>query len=82
LDAQLVKLRPERFLENLQAENFQNVSEIQGKYLRFWTQKSRKCPQNLFLICKVNTSKMRLDFMASSFVFGHKNYENTPKKFL
>jgi len=32
----------------LQAENFQNASEVHGKYLRVWTQKSRKCAQNFF----------------------------------
>jgi len=45
-------------------------------------QKSRKSAQNFFLTCKVKISKIRLDFMASSFVFARKNRENAPKTFL
>jgi len=36
----------------------------------------------LFFTCKVKTSKMRLDFTASSFVFARENRENAPKTFL
>jgi len=44
--------------------------------------KSRKCAQNFF--CKphkARTSKMRLNFTANSFVFGHKYLENAPRTF-
>jgi len=36
----------------------------------------------LFLTCKVKTSKMRLDFTANSVVFARKNRENAPRTFL
>jgi len=31
------KYQPDLFLLTLQAENFQNTSELYGKQLRFWT---------------------------------------------
>ena len=40
LDAKIVNMRPEPFLQNLQAKNFQNASELRRKQLRFWTHKS------------------------------------------
>jgi len=45
---QIVELRPELFLQNSQAENFQNASELQGKQFHFWKHKSGKCAQNIF----------------------------------
>jgi len=57
LDAWIVKMRPERFLQNLQAENFQNASELHGKQLRFWTHNSWNCAQNFFCkTCRQKTS--------------------------
>jgi len=74
LDAQIVKMRPEHFSESSQGDYFQNASELHGKQLHFWTQKSGKCAQNFF--CKTRsqrTSRMHLTFTANRFVFGHKN---------
>ena len=48
----------------------------------FLDAKIEKMRPELFLTCKVKTSKIRLDFTASSFVFAHKTCENAPKTFL
>jgi len=70
------------FLQTLQAENFQNASQLHGKQLRFWTYKSWNCSQNLFCKpCKRSTSKVRLHFAANSFDLGHVNREIAPKTF-
>jgi len=37
-DEQIAELGPELFLQNVQAESFQNASEFHGKVLRFWAQ--------------------------------------------
>ena len=77
LDAKMLIIRPELFLQNLQTENFRNASELRKKQLHFWTHKSRKCALNFFCKpCKQRTSKMRLNFTVNSFVFGCKNCEN------
>ena len=81
LDAQLVKLRLELILLNLQAENFQNASDLHGKYLRFWTQKLRKCTQNFFLTCKVKSSKMHLNSRQATSFFYAKIMKMRPKHF-
>jgi len=39
LDSKIVNMCPEPFLQNLQAKNFENASELQGKQHCFWTQK-------------------------------------------
>jgi len=82
-NTKIVELRPELFLWNLQAENFQNASEFHGKQLRFWTHKSWNIAQNFF--CKTRrqrTSKMRLSSTANSFIFGRMDRENAPRTFL
>jgi len=38
-------MRPELILWILQAENFENASELHGKQLRFWTHKSKIAPR-------------------------------------
>jgi len=45
LDTQIVELRPEPFLQNLQAENFQNASEFHGKQIRFWRINRENAPR-------------------------------------
>jgi len=82
LSTQIVELPPQLFLYNLQAENFQNVSELHGKQLRFWVHKSWNCTHNFF--CKTRrqrSSRMRLNFTANSFIFGCINQENAPTTF-
>jgi len=62
LDALIMNMRPEPFLQNLQAKNFQNAYELHCKQLRFRTHKSWKCAQKFF--CehyKRKTFKMRLN---------------------
>jgi len=82
MDAQIVELRLELFLWNLQAENFQNACEFHGKPLRFWTHKSGKCAQNFFYKAwKAKTSKMRLNFTANRFIFGRTNRGIAPTTF-
>jgi len=39
LDAKIVIMHPEPFLQNLQVKSFKNASELHGKQLRFWRQK-------------------------------------------
>ena len=83
LDAKIVNMRPESFLQNLQAKNFQNEPERQGKELRFWTHKSWNCAMNCYCeLCRQRTSKIRLKFAANSFVFGRKSRDNAPRTFL
>jgi len=73
---------PRTFLSSCQGENFQNASELNSKPLRFWTHKSRNCAQNFFhKPFKRRTSRMRLNFTASSFVFKYINRENAPRTF-
>jgi len=48
LDANILKMRPEHFF-NLQGKNLKNLSGLHGKQLRFCTQKSWKCAQNIFV---------------------------------
>jgi len=66
----------------LQAENFQNSSELHGKYLRFWTQISWKCAQNIF--CEVSRWKppkcVRTSRQAASFLHA-KIVKMRPKHF-
>ena len=65
------------------AEDFQNASELHSKLLRFWMHNLWNCVQNFF--CKTyrqRTSKMRLNYMGNTFVFGRKNQENAPNFFL
>ena len=74
LDAQIVELLPELFLQNLQAENFLNAFEFNGKQLHFWTHKSWNRTYNFFSKTRrQRTSKMRLNFTANSFTFGRAN---------
>ena len=71
------------FLWTLQAEDFKNASELHGKQLRFWTQKSRQCAKSfLHKPHKAKTSKMRLNSTTNCFIFGHKNRDNAPWTFL
>jgi len=73
---------PTTFLSILQAESLQNGSELHSKQVRFWTQKSWNCAQNLFCkTCRQRRSEMRLNFTANSFVFGRINRENAPRTF-
>ena len=81
-NTKIVELRPELFLWNLQAENFQNASEFHSKQLRSWTHKSWNCAQNFFFeTCRQRTSRMRLNFTANSFVFGRTNHGISPRTF-
>jgi len=82
LDAQIVELCPQRFLQNLHAENFRNASEFHGKRIRFWTHKLRKCAQNfVYKACKTRTYKIRLNITANRFIFGHINRGIAPRTF-
>jgi len=47
-DAKIEKMHPELFFY-LQSENLQNAHGHHGKQLRFYTQKSWKCAQNIFV---------------------------------
>jgi len=43
-----------------------------SKQLRFWTHKSWNCAKNFFCkTCRQRTSKIRPNFTANSFFFGH-----------
>jgi len=56
----------------MQDENVKNASQLHGKQLRFWTQKSRKCARTFFCKpCKTKTSKLCLNFTENRFVFRH-----------
>ena len=82
LDALIVNMCPEPFLQNLQAKNFQNASELHCKQFCFRTHKSWKCAQKFFCEpCKRRTFKMWLNFTANSSVFGRKNCDNAPRTF-
>ena len=47
LDANILKMRSELFFVKLQGENLQNACGLHCKQLRFCTQKSWKCAQNI-----------------------------------
>jgi len=66
----------------LKGENFQNASEIQGKYLRFSTQKSRKCAQNFFFNLQSEHLKNAPGLHGKQLRFWTQNRENAPKTFL
>jgi len=69
-----VKMRPELFLQNFKAENFQTASELHGKQLRSWTHKSWKCVQKFFhKPHRAKTSEWRREWTANSFIFRRKN---------
>ena len=77
-----MNLRTKLSLWTLEAENFENASELHGKQLRFWTHKLWNCAQNFFCErCRQITSKMRLNFTGNSFVFEWINCEIAPKTF-
>jgi len=42
-------IRAQKFSQSYHGDNLQNASELHSKFLRFWTQKSRKSAQNLFI---------------------------------
>ena len=66
----------------LQAENIQNVCQLQSKHLRFGVHKSWNFVQNfLRKPWKRRTSKMRLNFMANSFALDTKNVRMHPEMF-
>ena len=73
---------PTTFLSILQAETFQNTSELHSKQLRFWTHKLWDSAQNFFCkACRQITCKMCVNFSANSYVFGHINRENLSRTF-
>ena len=49
LNANILKMRSELFFVKLQGENLQNASGLHSIQLRFCTQKSWKCTQNIFV---------------------------------
>jgi len=81
LDANILKMRPGLFF-NLQDENLQNTSGLHGKQLRFCTQKSWKCAQNIF--CKLwrrLTQKMYLNFTEKQLCFETQKSGNCAQNF-
>jgi len=78
LDTKIVELRPQLFLQTLQAENFRNASELHGKQLRFGHKNREIVPKT----CKRRTSKMRLSYTSNSLDFGRTNREIAPRTFL
>ena len=78
LDTKIVELRPQIFLQTLQAENFRNASELHGKQLRFGHKNREIVPKT----CKRRTSKMRLSYTSNSLDFGRTNREIAPRTFL
>jgi len=67
----------------LQAEIFQNASELHGKHVTFLDALIVKLRQELFhKACMEKTSKIRRNFTANSFVFGRINRDNAPRNLL
>jgi len=66
----------------MQGENVKNESELHANSFVFGRKNRENVPRTSFINCKVNTSKMRLDFTANNFAFACKNRENAPKTFL
>jgi len=71
------------FFFNLQAENFQNASDVHDKQLRFSTHKLWNCDHSFcYKSRRQRTSKMRLNSTSNSFIFGCIYRENAPRTIL
>jgi len=66
----------------LQSENFQNVSEVHGKQLRFWIHKFKKYTQNFFLqSVQGENLKNAPELHSQRFIFEHINRGIAPRTF-